>query len=604
MNKGIYKTSFAIALLAGIYPISGFAAVKEDIPVPPPMAKPLVVTAYVGKSTEIHLTIGGRIVEPMAVLIRKPPRLGRLGELVRTGRCTATVLYTPGPEGGPGTDSFSFAAKSVDSPVSAAATVQIRLVEEPPLVQFPQELDFGPVFLGDTVEKKIAVRNTGGGTAFWQVKPNPPWSIGGSGSYRLAGGTEAVLRLMFAPTEERDFRDRIQMAPDSKSVLAVSGSGVAPVSWNKEGIVFTPKQRESGTMEWKVANLTSEERKITFEWPEVLKAPKETTVAPNGTSVLQIGVAGIPKLNYQGEAAARSGNFQRRVPIRIFPAPAQLDVEPAKVLKLGGLPQDGPSQGRFVVRNTGGSDAPVEILAPPGILVTPDSRDMIVRAGQEQAFEVQPENPKQARWSLRIQSPGCEPWDLAIEAPASKQGRASLPVENFLSLPPRKPEEGSRAGKVIPGRAPPVEKATILSAGPHEIVLTWKLPSPEASGFQIERRSIAPGSSDGGVVVTWIPWQGAQFSSREGMVIARLEHLPARSLWTIHVVPLDEKGNPGQPSPPFQIATKPLQQLRVPGWVWLVTLAALAAGLARLWRKYQSGLHASENERIARLERK
>jgi len=592
----------AIILLAFCPLIFAYGGNKEEVPVPPPMAKPLDVSTFVGRPTEIHLTMGGRIVEPMTVLIRRSPRQGRLGELKRTGRNTAAVLYTPDPEAGPGTDSFTFAAKSVDSPVSAAATIQIRLVEEPPLIQCPQELDFGPVFLGDTAEKNIVVRNTGGGIASGQIKPNPPWSIGGTGSYRLAGGTESVLRLVFAPTEERDFRDKIQVAPDLKSVLAVSGSGVPPVSWNKEGIVFTPKQRETGATEWKVTNLTSEERRITIEWPEVLKAPKEISVPANGSSVLQIGVAGDPQLNYQGEAAARSGNFQSRIPIRIFPAPAKLDVEPQKILKLGGATKDGPLKGRFVVKNTGGSDAPIEILAPPEVVVTPNSSNVILRAGQEQTFEVQLEDREQDHWNVRIQSPACEPVDFSIERAVSKQAGAPLPVENFLgSL--RKP--GNSSGKVapVPGGVPPMEQATILSSETHEIVLTWKLPSTGVSDFRIERRSIAPGV-DGGVAVTWIPWQGARLSLGDGMATARLERLPANKRWTIHIVPLDEKGNPGQPSQALQIATNPLNQFHIPWWIWLAPMAALAAVLLRFGRKYQSGLKAGEDERISRLERK
>ena len=593
----------AIIVLALFPLIFAYGGNREEVPVPPPMAKPLEVSASVGRGTEIHLTIGGRIVEPMTVMIRRHPRLGTLGELERTSRNTAAVLYTPDPKAGPGADSFSFAAKSVDSPVSAAATVQIRLVEEPPLVQFPQELDFGAVFLGDTAEKIIPVRNEGGGTAFWQIKPNPPWRIGGSGSYKLAGGAESVLHLFFAPADEREFRDRIPMAPDPKSVLSVSGSGVAPVSWNKDGVVFTPKQRETGTKEWIVANQTSEERKMTVEWPAILKAPKETTIPPNGTSVLQIDVAGDAQLNYEGEAVVGSGNFRSRIPIRIFPAPAKLDVKPEKVLKLDGLPKDGPLKGRFVVKNIGGSDAPLDILAPPDSVVTPDPRSMILRAGQEQAFELQQESRKQGAGNVRIQSPTCEPLDLSVESPASKPGGGPLPVERFLDIPKRSAPENSSAPKAVPSGVSPIEKGSVLSATPQEIVLTWKLPPSGASDFRIERRSIAPGAS-GGVAVTWIPWQGGKISLGGGMATARLERLPANSLWSIRIVPVDEKGNAGQPSEPFQIATKPLKRFPVPWWAWLFPIAVLATAAFKRWQRHQRGLLIKENERISRLERK
>ena len=600
MTMGPHKTSPAIVLLALLCQIVAYGADKEQVPVPPPMAKSLTVSTSIGRPVEIPLSVGGRIVEPMTVMIRKPPRLGRLGEVRRTGRSTATVLYTPDPGAGPGEDRFTFAAQSNDSPVSAAATLRIELIEEPPRAEFPEELDFGTVFLGDTAEKKIAIRNSGGGIASWLINPNPPWSIAGSGSYKVAGGKETTMRLVFAPTEERDFRDRIQMAPDSKSVLAVNGAGVSPVSWTKDGIVFTPQDREKGSKEIKVNNQTPDERTLTIEWPEVLKAPGETVIPPNGAAVVQVQVVGGPQISFQGEAAARSGNFVGRIPIRIYPAPAKLEVKPERVLKLGGHSGIGAQKQQFIVRNTGGSDAPLEILAPAEVHITPDSRDLILRAGQGQVFEVELNSAEPAPRKIRIQSPACEPVELSLETTASQQAKSSLPVENFLGLP-QKPVESPEMVPSLPGRSPAQEIPEIVSAEPHEIVLKWKLPSPGVSDFRIERRSIVAGSN-GGVAFNWIPWQGAKIIITDGMVTARLEKLAANSLWTIHVVPLDERGNPGQPSPAFQIATKTIARLRIPWWVWILPAGAIIAAAARFWRSHQQRLQIKDNERIARLE--
>jgi hypothetical protein len=596
------KTSPMIALLAFLCQVVAYGADKEAVPVPPPMPKSLTVSTAIGRPVEIPLSIGGRIVEPMSVMIRKPPRLGRLGDVRRTGRSTAAVLYTPDPGAGQGEDRFTFAAQSNDSPVSAAATVRIELIEEPPCPEFPEELDFGTVFLGDTVEKKIVIRNSGGGIASWLIKPNPPWNIAGSGSYKLAGGRETIMRLVFAPAEERDFRDRIQMAADSKSVLAVSGAGVSPVSWAKEGIVFTPQDRGKGTTEMKVNNQTPDERTLMIEWPEFLKAPGETVIPPSGAAVLQVQVVGGPQVNFQGEATARSGNFVGRIPIRIYPAPAKLETNPERVLKLGGHSENGPQKNQFLVRNTGGSDAPLEILAPAELHITPDSRDLILRAGQDQVFEVELHSAEPAPRKIRIQSPACEPIELSVESPASQQSKSSLPVENFLSLP-QKPLESPAMVPSLPGRIPSLEMPEIVSSDPHEIVLKWKSPSPGGSDFRIERRTIVEGSN-GGVAFNWIPWQGAKITTADGIATAHLEKLAANSQWTIHLVPLDENGVPGQPSPAFQIATKTITRLRIPWWVWLLPAGALAYAAVRFWRGRQMLLQIKDNERIARLEGK
>ena len=148
-----------------------------------------------------------------------------------------------------------------------------------------------------------------------------------------------------------------------------------------------------------------------------------------------------------------------------------------------------------------------------------------------------------------------------------------------------------------------MEKIYLLAVGPHEIVLIWNLPAPGAFGFQIERRSIAPGAN-GGVSITWIPWQGARLSISEGMATARIERLPANTRWTIRIVGLDENGTPGHPSQSFQIATLPLEQFSIPWWIWPALLAPLAAGLVHLRKKNQIRFLAKENERIARLEGK
>ncbi len=601
MTTGLLKTSPALVLLAFLCQVVAYGAEKEVVPVPPPIVKPLSVSTYIGRPVEIPLSIGGRIVEPMTVLIRKPPRLGTLGGLRRTGRGTATVLYTPDPRAGAGEDRFSFAAQSNDSPVSASATVRIELMEEPPRLEFPEELDFGTVFLGDTAEKILTVQNTGGGTAAWQIKPNPPWTIPGPGSYKLAGGRQALLRMVFAPTEERNFRDRIQMAPDSKSALTVIGAGVSPLSWSSEGIVFTPQDREKEATEIEVKNLTSEARTLALEWPECVKAAAETLVPANGRSVLQVQVIGGPQINYQGEAAARSGNFRSRIPIRIFPAPAKLEVVPEQKLTLAGDSKNAAQKGQFVVRNTGGTVAPLEVLAPEDVHVTPDSRDLILRAGQEQRFEVEAAGPAAAPRKIRIQSPACEPVELSAGAPASEHPKSSSPVENFLSLP-QKPQENDSM-PALPERPSPQEVPEVVSAEPHQIVLKWKLPSNKVAAVRIERRTIVA-ASNGGVAFNWIPWQGARIVLADGMATAQLEKLAASSLWTIHVVPLDENGSPGPPSPAIQVTTKSISRVRIPWWVWILPVGALIAGAVRFWRNHQQRLQIQDNERIARLEAK
>jgi len=576
-----------------------FSKEKEAIPSPPPFAKTGNVSALLGRPQEIPLQVGGRIVEPMVFLIRKPPQLGKLGEIRRTGRNTAVVSYTPDPDAGPGVDSFSFAAKSVDSPVSAPATINIQLVEEPPRVEFPEALDFGAVFVGDTAEKIVPIRNTGGGTAFWQINPPAPWSTKNSGIYRVPGGRESLLHLSFTPTDERDFQTRIQMTPDPKSTLLLTGSGIIPVSWDRDGLVFSPEKRTGNSAGIVFTNKTDKDRKVTFTWPGFLRGPVEILLPARAKVTLPVGLSAPPDFQFEGEVEVRSENYAGRIPVRVFPAPAKLTASPEHSLQLGELRKDTPLKGRFLVKNVGGTDAPLAIDAPSQLQITPDPRNLILEPNQEQAFDVQLARfPSDTfREKIRITSPGIEATELTIEASAPKPSKPSLPVENFLRIPASSPESPSLP---VPEKGSAVEKATLVSSLPHEIVIAWKLPTPETSQFVIERRLISAGP-DGGVLIKWKAWQGTRITIADGSATARFERLPANTFWTIRIVPLGKDGKPGNPSPAFQIATQPIRQWIIPAWFWILLLAGIVCAFFLAFRRHQRHLHAKADARIARL---
>ena len=285
-----------------------FSKEKEEIPAPPPMAKTGAATVFLDTPAETPLHIAGRIVDPLDFLIRKEPKHGQLSGLRRTGRNSAAVLYTPDAHARPGDDFFSFAAQSVDSPVSAQATVWVRLVERPSVLEYPGEMDFGKVFLGDREERPLNLTNTGGGTAAGTIRPNAPWHAGKGGEYRVPAGTESAIPLAFEPLEERDFSDRIQVGADQKSVVLVRGSGVAPVLWPKDGLVVSPADRGKGTTSITFTNNSSSERSLSVDWPEFLKAPKEVTLPPEGSTAVKLEFPAPLSLNYEGEAAVLSGN--------------------------------------------------------------------------------------------------------------------------------------------------------------------------------------------------------------------------------------------------------------------------------------------------------
>jgi hypothetical protein len=603
MNSKKHHPPLLLIAAALVCSSPAFSKEKQEVPTPPPMAKTGAATVFIDTPAEVALQIVGRVAEPLSFLIRKEPKHGKLSGLRRTGRNSAALLYTPDAGAEPGDDFFSFAAQSVDSPVSAPATVWIRLVERPPILEHPSEIEFGKVFLGEKEERPMELQNVGGGVAVGTIRPNSPWHTGKSGEYRLPAGVTSTVPLVFEPLEERDFIDKIPIGPDPKSVVLVRGSGIAPVSWPQEGLVVAPKDRETGRASITFTNNSPIERTLKVEWPEFLKADREVTLPANGALVMKIEISAPMSLKYEGEAEIRSGNFKSKVPIRIFPAPAKLSVSPEQGLKLGATENSRTLTGRILVRNIGGANASLQIIAPLDIHIVPDPSNIILAGGGEQAFEVQAERLKPGSYHqiIRIQSPACKPVDITIEAPAATENRSAVPVENFLSLPAS--PVPSPTTQLPSGKIPRVETVNLLESTNHEIVISWELSSPKTLAFKIQRRQIS-GGKNGQVIVNWVPWPEAKITMADGTAVARFERLPANAFWTIRIVTLDESGNPSPPSPAFQISTQPMREFDLPWWVWILPLAALAAGIFRLWKKHQFGLHSKANARIANLEGK
>ena len=102
---------------------------KEEPILRPPSPQPVVVSAYVGERTAIDLTLRGRIEDPATILIRKKPRFGLLSDPERVHRQIWRVWYSVPPDSAENLDSFTYAAKSVDSPVSVAASVQVSIIK-------------------------------------------------------------------------------------------------------------------------------------------------------------------------------------------------------------------------------------------------------------------------------------------------------------------------------------------------------------------------------------------------------------------------------------------------------------------------------------------
>ncbi|MGA3171658.1 MAG: hypothetical protein ABSE62_11675 [Chthoniobacteraceae bacterium] len=217
-----------------------------DQPPPPPEPNPIVVDVPRGHTVWITLSAFSLTSPIIRYRIRRHPE-GKLGTPVIQTESTATVKYTPPAGAGPGDDDFSYQIQS-EGGVSVAADVRINITDKDPLLTAPNEIDFGQVLPGRSVQRQLVIQNIGGGLAQGDVVAPDPWTVQGSAGYKLGAGEKQTFTLVFAPTEARQYTGDIQYTGELQRATDLDGVGMAPAAVSQEPVELTGSTR-SGVVE-------------------------------------------------------------------------------------------------------------------------------------------------------------------------------------------------------------------------------------------------------------------------------------------------------------------------------------------------------------------
>jgi len=569
----------------------------------PPMPIGARAEVYLGESMEIPLEVEGRVKEPLKILIRKQPRHGSLGEvrLVPGGR-GGVVDYTPAAKAKAGTDSFTFAAQSSDSPVSASARVEITLKLRPARLEYARELDFGFVALGEEAVRDLAIRNTGAEDFTLDPGSSAPWEIDGESPVLVPGYGTTVLRWIFRPAAAGDFKSRLHLSADGREFFLVKGGAFAPLEWDSSGLVFSAANRSAGRSTVRFRNISPHERTVEFDWPGFLKGPASIALQPGGDLPVEVRLDAPPDFAHSGDVVFRSGDFRGLLPLKIDPAPASLVVEPAGKLDLGEIALGETARGGIKLRNSGGLAARLRISPPPTISVVPDSQTILLEPGQHKDFTV----------LMRPEAEGNFSIPLTIDS--TDQPTASLRVALLVKGRPQKlkPDAGVSDEKDAPPPTP--IECYLWEITPHSFAIVWKNPPGSNPVYQVERRTSLK-TENGRLLEVWEKWDRAKIESVDesalvGLLedhsarpassaldrvdrlagpqseealgdwrLARFRKLPAGAVWTIRVVGMD--GGQELVSPRLAIQTPALPPWRIPSWA--VALLVLGAGFLILF---------------------
>lgn len=578
-----WRLLFFLSLLqASVFEISAKPKKEASDPTPPAPISARV-RGYSNEVLTIVLQARGRIEEPLQFLIRKNPAKGSLSEIRRTGPKTAEVDYRPAADAPTGEFYFTFAAQSVDSPVSAPVRVDIEINRRPAVLEFNPQLDFGEVALGDSARVNFIISNTGGLPAILGIAPPPPWHLPEPAPDRVDAGKQVVITFIFEPQQAGAFSERLVITPDKSRFAVLRGTGKQALSCPAQGLIIASEERERSDLSIAFQNLTANTRSVEFNWPENLIGPKKLEIPALSAVPIPVSLAASapPSFSFRGAVFFRSGNFSDSFPLTVHPAPPRLLITPENDLDLGETPVHETISGQFVVSNTGGLPAEVLMQVPDGLVVRPEPSGLLIAPSSSSEFEVSTSSAKPGDFSQTLMIGPSESQMRVLKIQYAVP--TSQPIEKVLSLPKELPklEAASEAVAAIP----PVEECLLKESTPHSVTISWKLTSPDTKSFLIERRELKP-EADGQIKTVWKRWESADVQISGDSATAHFRKLPPGTFWNIRLTGIDSNGQLGQQSKrSFRIETRAINLWTIPFWIWMPATLALLIVFARLGKK-------------------
>jgi len=560
-----WRLLFFLPLLqVSVFEISAKPKKEASDPTPPtPIAAR--VRGYSSEAVTIVLQARGRIEEPLQFLIRKNPAKGSLSEIRRTGPKTAEVDYRPAADAPTGEFFFTFAAQSVDSPVSAPARVDIEINRRPAALEFAPQLDFGEVALGDSARVNFIISNTGGLPAILGIAPQPPWHLPEPAPDSVDARKQVVITFIFEPQQTGAFSERLVITPDKSRFAVLRGTGKQALSWPAQGLIIASEERERSDLSIAFQNLTTKTRSVEFNWPENLIGPKKLEIPALSTVPIPVSLAASapPSFSFRGAVFFRSGNFSDSFPLTVNPASPRLLITPENDLDLGEAPVHETISGQFVVSNTGGLPAEVLMQVPDGLVVRPEPSGLLIAPSSSLEFEVSTSSAKPGNFSQTLMIGPSESQMQVLKIQYSI--RAPQPVEKLLAIPNERPkaEDATLSFATISHRI----KIKVIESKAHVIALNWNAFNG-VKNYKLEERKIKY-SDHGTIIEEWIPWdRNILMNIKENDVEVILKKLPSNTSWIIRVRPINDSGRLGVPSQPFKIQTTSEGLFKVPFIVW------------------------------------
>ncbi len=579
-----------------------FAAPKEaPTPPPPPMPQDQQISIYRGRTVEIPLRAIGRANGQLKFLIRIKPKTGKLGEIRFTGDKTAVVTYTHNESSGASADGFTYAVQGLGTAVSAPGRVQITVSENPPAFSVVHAIDFSTTMIGEPREEELTIRNTGGGIITGVIMAPAPWKVLGDTRYQLGRKEEKRVRILFDPSEAREYTEKLVFSHDARSAVTLTGSATSPFELEpSRDIELTCKDAEtirSGGLI--IRNTTERERVVDITAPARIAAPDQVLVGAKGEARVPFHTPPDFLEAIDGEVVLESEGFRRSIDLHAQALRPILQVEP-KALDFGRIPAGQRRTIPVEIKNTGGTPARLRILAPPDLLLAPDPNTAVIEPGQSRTFQAILETSAIGayRFELEINAENISSIRIPVDAQVANQPAVTgkIVTSPIAPLAPE-PARAPTVNELYPSDVPKIEKVEVQQIGKRAIEVSWHRPAPNAESVVIEQRMLG---TDG--VSSWktLDNNNIKISDRDDKVVVRFENLAPGQIWFLRFSSLDQNGHQSVPSATVRLASVPW---KTPVVIWICLAVILAAGAGFFAYKFYKARQVDTVEEASRMAR-
>ena len=535
-----------------LMPVSAQRKEAPGIAPPPPVALNVKIRRE-GK-TEIPLRIHGRANEVLKFHIRTPPIHGKISEPRKTEREAAVVVYEPPADLAIGTDKFLFSVQS-SAGVSAPVEVNITIIDQPPLLEIPDSIDFGTVRAGTPATKFLEITNRGGGLATGEVIVEAPWKIDGPAGYRLKSGDLAVYKLIFTPTTGGTFEKVARFTSDPTHSTTLRGIAESAVAAGPNPIVLRHEASDpvrTGVVE--LTNQTDEPRTLQFKTDARLQVPPQVTLPARAKIEVPIQSAPGDVQALETELRIEGQDLALSVPVKaaavgpiVRASPRAIVFEKVAVAKA--------TAAQFELENVGGSTAEVTwSIAEP--FRTAQNSTLLV-AGEKRSFPLEIESKTAGRFRAWLQfKVGAQTFDVPVEALVGASvttTRRTAPGQS-----PGSPDGSETVEIVIQEPDPPALLpadwaedvdlpigVNVTEITPTSATLVWPFSLSSATKFRVEARQFLP-APGGGLQVNWVPIGGEEVTRQHGLYSTTVRNLEPDKAWTVRVVPINAQGEAGE----------------------------------------------------------